>query len=87
MFKNQLNGGISDMCESLYKGVPFRSWNGAARINGGLDIINAFMQYHNISIPIFIDNAESDNAVYPVDTQLIKMYVTKDVKLKMEVVK
>lgn len=84
MYDEKQNGSTAETCESLYNGVPYRSWNNAARINGGLDIINAFASVFDIHVPVFIDNAESVNEVYKVDTQLIKLYVTLDEKLVKE---
>ncbi|MBB6689943.1 hypothetical protein H7B90_00865 [Cohnella xylanilytica] len=60
LFKEQVNGGLEEMCEATYKGVPYGSGlNNAARINVGLDIINTLSDHFDVSVPIFIDNAES----------------------------
>ncbi|MDW7675742.1 MAG: AAA family ATPase, partial [Bacillota bacterium] len=41
LFDIQVNGGVSECCETLYQGVPYSSGlNNAARINVGIDIIN-----------------------------------------------
>lgn len=60
LFKEQVNGGLEECCEATYKGVPYGSGlNNAARINVGLDIINTLSEHFGVSVPIFIDNAES----------------------------
>ena len=41
MFDVQVNGGISETCQALIKGVPFADANNAAKYNAGIDIINA----------------------------------------------
>jgi len=54
-----VNGGISETCVTLYKGVPYPDLNGAAKINIGLDIINTLSEHYGLSAPIFIDERES----------------------------
>ena len=39
------------------------------------------------SAPIFIDNRESINEIYKIDTQIISLIVTTDSKLRIEVSK
>ncbi|CAM3709812.1 AAA family ATPase [Cohnella lubricantis] len=60
LFKEQVNGGLEECCEATYKGVPYGAGlNNAARINAGLDIINTLSEHFEVSVPIFVDNAES----------------------------
>src|SRR5699024_10042463 len=41
LFKNNINGGLEEICETTYNGVTYSSGlNNAARINVGIDIIN-----------------------------------------------
>lgn len=75
MFNVMLNGNVEECCETTYKGVPYRSMNNAARINVGLDIINALTRYFKVSAPVFIDNAESVTDFIPVNSQTIKLIV------------
>ena len=75
MFNVMLNGNIEECCETTYKGVPYRSMNNAARINVGLDIINALTSYFKVSAPVFIDNAEAVTDFIPVNSQTIKLIV------------
>lgn len=86
MFNQQINGGIEECCEVLYKGVPFSSLNNAARINIGLDIIRTLSQHYGASAPIFIDNAEAVVQLLDMDTQVIKLVVSgADKKLRVEI--
>lgn len=75
MFNVMLNGNVEECCETTYKGVPYRSMNNAARINVGLDIINALTSYYKVNAPVFIDNAESVTEFVPVNSQTIKLIV------------
>lgn len=75
MFNVMINGNIEECCETTYKGVPYRSMNNAARINVGLDIINALTSYYKVNAPVFIDNAEAVTEFVPVDSQTIKLIV------------
>lgn len=75
MFNVMLNGNVEECCETTYKGVPYRSMNNAARINVGLDIINALTSYYKVNAPVFIDNAEAVTEFVPVNSQTIKLIV------------
>lgn len=75
MFNVMLNGNVEECCETTYKGVPYRSMNNAARINVGLDIINALTNYYKVNAPVFIDNAEAVTEFVPVNSQTIKLIV------------
>lgn len=75
LFNLMLNGNVEECCETTYKGVPYRSMNNAARINVGLDIINALTSYFKVNAPVFIDNAEAVTEIVPVNSQTIKLIV------------
>ena len=84
MFKTQINGGEQEDCEALVGGVPYsRSLNNAARINAGLDIVNAFSRHYNVSAPVFVDNAEASNHFVQMDCQRIFLKVTTDKEIKI----
>ena len=84
LFDKQINGGIQETAEATYKGVPYGSLNNAAKINAGLDIINALSKKFEKEIPIFVDNAESVNELVDVDSQLIRLVVSKYKNLRIE---
>ncbi|MDL1164212.1 hypothetical protein P0100_24805, partial [Yersinia pestis] len=53
LFEEQLNGGLNDVCTTLFDGVPYDGGlNNAARINVGLDIINTLSEHYGFSAPI-----------------------------------
>lgn len=83
MFNRLINGGLEETCEALINGVPFQSANNAARINAGIDIINAFSQHFDIYAPIFCDNAEAVNDILETESQMIRLYVSRDKELKI----
>lgn len=80
MFSVLVNGNIEECCETTYKGVPYRSMNNAARMNVGLDIINALTKFYNVTAPVFIDNAEAVTDFIKCNSQTIKLVVDADFK-------
>lgn len=86
LFEMQLNGGMKDCCECTVNGVPYSALNSGHRIVAGLDIIRSLSELYGVSVPIFVDNAESLNEfnVPDMDTQLILLTVTEDKQLKVE---
>jgi len=85
MFNVLVNGAIEPMCSVTYGGVPFESLNNAGRINVGLDIINTLAAHYKFNAPIIVDNAEAVNELLPVDAQLIRLIVSRDKNLRVEV--
>ncbi|EAG8854322.1 DUF2813 domain-containing protein [Listeria monocytogenes] len=81
LFKTQINGGIDECCETIYNGVPYNSGlNNAARINGGLDIINALTEHVQVRATIFVDNRESVTELIDTESQLVSLIVTESDK-------
>lgn len=85
LFDTQINGGLVECCDTLVNGVPYSDVNNAHKILAGLDIINTLIKFYNTSAPIFIDNRESINEIYPINTQIISLIVTTDSQLRIEV--
>ncbi|MDP5277226.1 hypothetical protein, partial [Chengkuizengella axinellae] len=86
LFEQQVNGGLNEICETLYKGVPYTGGlNNAARINVGLDIINTLSDHYGFTAPIFIDNAEAVTNFIDTNTQVIRLVVSaNDKQLRVE---
>lgn len=86
LFEMQLNGGMKDCCECTVNGVPYSTLNSGHRIVAGLDIIQSLSELYGVSVPIFVDNAESlnDFNVPYMDTQLILLSVSADKQLKVD---
>ncbi len=85
LIQEQINGGMKEDCVATLNGVPFNDLNNAGRITAGLDIINTISRFYNMKAPIFIDNRESINEIYNIDTQIISLIVTTDKELRIEV--
>ncbi|WP_342495726.1 hypothetical protein MHB69_14670 [Bacillus sp. FSL K6-0994] len=81
LFEEQVNGGLTETCETLYEGVPYsKGLNNAARINVGLDIINTLNEHYGISAPIFVDNSEAVTNLIDVNAQVISLIVSRQDK-------
>lgn len=75
-----VNGSVEDCCETMVDGIPYRSLNNAARINAGIDIINALTKFYNVTAPVFIDNAEAVTKFVNCNSQTIKLIVDETCK-------
>lgn len=85
LFKEQLNGGMAETCECMYRGVPYGSLNTAARIQCGIDIIRSLSTLYEVYCPVFIDNRESCTNIPDMNCQTISLYVDENCKsLKVE---
>lgn len=85
MFEEQINGGLREVCEVLVpckEGlVPYNApANNAGRINAGLEIIDTLAEYWGLSVPVFVDNAESVTQLAKVNTQVISLIVSEEHK-------
>jgi len=77
LFKSLINGGIDLVCETLVDGVPYTGGlNTGHRIVAGLDIINTLQKHWGLSVPVWVDRAESVTAPMPMNTQVIRLAVT-----------
>ena len=85
LFNNLINGGLEETCEILIDGVPFSNANTASQINAGIEVINTLSKHYGVQAVIFIDNAESVNKIADTDSQIIKLIVTNDKELVVEV--
>lgn len=85
MFEPTLDGGLTEMCEvTTEAGVPYRSMNDAAKILCGLDVIRVFSERHDVTAPIFIDNAESiTRKAFDTRAQVIRLCVKEGSELTM----
>ena len=91
LFIEQLNGGISECCDVMVPSdngslVPYSFANNGARINAGLEIIDTLSKHWVLTIPVFVDNAESVTQLIKMDTQLIRLVVSEpDKVLRLEI--
>lgn len=81
LFSEQINGGLQECCEVTVDGVPYSSGlNNGARINAGLDIINALAGHYGVSMPVIVDNCESVVSPLKINSQMIRLYVSGEHK-------
>ena len=91
LFIEQQNGGVKEDCEVMIPAeggrmVPYVFSNNAARINAGLEIIDALSTHWGITMPVFVDNAESVTRLLNMNTQVIRLVVSEaDKTLRLEV--
>lgn len=85
LFDTQVNGGIADTCTCMImcngSPVDYESANTAAQINADIEIINVLSRYYDIYVPLFVDGAESVNALEATKSQLITLSVSTDSEL------
>ena len=83
LFETQVNGEIKETCEVTVNGVSYPSVNNAGKINAGLDVINSLSEHFEKRVPIFVDNAESITDILEVKSQIVKLYVAKNLNLQI----
>jgi recombinational DNA repair ATPase RecF len=83
LFELQKNGGIADCCEVTVNDVPYSDLNSAMKINVGLDVIQTLQEHFSFAPPVFVDNAETVNQLYKLNSQMIKLRVSEDTKLRV----
>ena len=59
LFTELKNGGTEDACIPLLGGVPYSDLSYGERILVGLDIVNVLAAQYGVTVPLFVDNAES----------------------------
>ena len=86
LFSEQINGGLKEECEVLVPNgdsgamVPYVFANTAARINAGIEIIEAISEHYGVFLPLFIDNAESVTHIKQGRMQQILLVVSEQDK-------
>ena len=81
LFREQTNGGIEDRCDVVFEGVPYINVNNSMKINLGIDIINTLSRAYGVTVPLFIDNAESVTNLEKSDCQVIRLVVSENDKV------
>lgn len=80
LFREQANGGIEDRCDVVVDGVPYIGLNNGMKINVGIDIINTLAKAYGVTVPLFVDNAESVTKLETADMQIIRLVVSENDK-------
>lgn len=86
LFERQINGGYNPICEPLVNGQAYSSaLNSGHKILAELDIIHALQSIYDVSVPVFLDNAERINNfnIPNMNCQLITLSVTEDPAMRV----
>lgn len=85
LFREQANGGVEDRCDVTYDGVPYMGLNNGMKINVGIDIINTLSRAYGVTVPLFVDNAESVTKLEECGCQVVRLMVSEnDKELRIE---
>lgn len=80
LFREQANGGVEDRCDVTYDGVPYMGLNNGMKINVGIDIINTLSRAYGVTVPLFVDNAESVTELEECGCQVVRLVVSENDK-------
>lgn len=80
---NVTNDGEKEICQAIINGIPYDQQNRATQVNAAIDIVNGFVRAYDVSLPLFIDNAESVTDIIPTNGQCITMTVVKNKQLEL----
>ncbi len=80
---NVTNDGEKEICQAIINGIPYDQQNRATQVNAAIDIVNGFARAYEVSLPLFIDNAESVTDIIPTNGQRITMTVVKNKQLEL----
>lgn len=72
--------GIKKCCEATLNGVPYSDMSGGQKMAVGIDIINTISKHNNVTVPLFVDNAESLTIDCNPTCQTIKLFAVKGQK-------
>ena len=74
LFSEQINGGLSEVCEATYGGVPYSTGlNRGHKIIVGMDIISTLSEHYKFAPVIFVDDAESVTRLPEMKAQVIRL--------------
>ena len=84
LFREQINGGLTECCDVLWRENEALPSNGQS-VQIGLDIINTLAGHLDFAPPIFVDNAESVTDLPATEGQQLRLVVSKgDKTLRIE---
>lgn len=77
LFREQTNGGLEERCDAQYDGVTYDGLNDGMKVNVGIDIINTLSRHYGVTVPLFVDKAESVTDLEQYIGQMICLEVSK----------
>ncbi len=75
LFRERQNGNVEEICETRFEGIPFADVNFAGKAQAGIELINLLNKYHQVSLPIWLDNKESITTIPKTDNQIVNLKV------------
>lgn len=89
LFEKQKNQRYAECCVCMVNGSCYgeNTTSATERMMAGMDIIQTLQRIYNVEAPIFLDDADLYNPwnIPPMDSQLIKLCVSTDEDLRVEV--
>lgn len=89
LFEKQKNGRYADVCVCQINGSDYgeNTTSATERMMAGMDIISTLQDIYEVKAPIFLDDADlyNDWNIPAMDCQLIKLLVSEDEELRIEV--
>lgn len=89
LFEQQKNGRYADVCVCQLHGSDYgeNTTSATERMMAGMDIIRTLQSIYEVEAPIFLDDADlyNDWNIPAMDCQLIKLCVSEDEKIRVEV--
>lgn len=76
--QNKTNDEIKETCIIMYNGHRYQDLSASTKIVASLELVKAFQEYYNVTVPCIIDNTESITDMLDVDGQSILMYVSSE---------
>lgn len=85
LFKLNQKGNYEETCTALVDGVDWMIANTAAKVQAGIEVINALQKHFNFYTPVWVDNRESVTELPSINSQLINLIVSEnDATLRVE---
>jgi len=79
LFRTLVDGITKEpYCTATLNGVDYRDCSAAQKTNMSLDIINTLSRHFDTYVPCFLDNAEGINTILETQAQQIRLYVSTD---------
>ena len=79
LFKEHQSGGLTEVCETLCKGVPYNTnLNHGAQVNVGIDIVTTLQAHFGRRLPMWVDQCESITSLLPTEAQVVRLVVSAD---------
>jgi DNA repair exonuclease SbcCD ATPase subunit len=72
---NISNDGLKDCCDVMMDGKPYGTLSDGEKVKIGMDVIRTLSGHYGVSVPLFVDGAESVTDMPDTDAQKIELIV------------